>query len=91
MIHRRMFLRGLTVLALVVAVGACSSSGKNTSTAPPPVLLLALPVLHWVARPTNGSGPAQPTGVAIKVGLVCSCSGPFEVPVYRLKTSIRPG
>ena len=77
MIHRRMFLRGLSVLALVVAVGACSSSGKNASSGSTTSPSIGSSGTSSGSQSTNGSTPAQPTGVAIKVGLVCSCSGPF--------------
>jgi branched-chain amino acid transport system substrate-binding protein len=72
-IPRRKLFRGLGVLTICVAVAACSSSSKkstssNTTASSSP----ASPS----SAPSSTSG-GQATGAAIKVGVICSCSGPF--------------
>jgi branched-chain amino acid transport system substrate-binding protein len=49
-------------LAVVASVSACSSSGSSTSSSP---------------SANAGSTGAKAAGSPIKVGVICSCSGPF--------------
>ncbi len=70
MIPRRKLLCGVGALAMVAAVGACSSSSKSTSGS------------SSTSSPSgSASGSAQATGAPIKVGVVCSCSGPFGADI----------
>jgi branched-chain amino acid transport system substrate-binding protein len=58
------------VLAIALVAGACSSSSKSASS----------PTTTAV-KSTSGSAAPPATGAPIKVGLVCSCSGPFGVNI----------
>jgi branched-chain amino acid transport system substrate-binding protein len=87
-IRKQVLFRGLGALVLVAAVGACSSSSKHSSTSATTASTGATGSSGTSAgsatsQAPSGSTPAQPTGAPIKVGIVCSCSGPFggaEVP-----------
>ncbi len=67
---RRIVLRGVAAAAAVLAVSACSSSSKSSTAT-------------TAATPTSASGSqttsasSTPTGTPIKVGVVCSCTGPL--------------
>ena len=81
LISSRMLLCGVSGLAMVMAVGACSSSSSRSSSRPP--------ASSSGSRPTGPSTSVQATAAPIKVGVVCSCSGVFgpsfqaELDVYR--------
>jgi branched-chain amino acid transport system substrate-binding protein len=89
-IRKKMFFRGAGALALLVGVGACSSSSKSSSSSPTTAAAGSTGSTSGSSsgsssgsQPTSGSTPAQATGAPIKVAIVCSCSGPFggaEVP-----------
>lgn len=55
----------MVVAVVALAASACSSSSKNASTK-------STSSTSAAASPTNGA-----KGAAIKVGVVCTCSGPF--------------
>jgi branched-chain amino acid transport system substrate-binding protein len=60
-VRKRTFLGGVSALTVVLAMSACSSSSKPSASSPT----------------TSKTGATQATGVPIKVGLVCICSGAF--------------
>jgi branched-chain amino acid transport system substrate-binding protein len=64
-------LRGLCVIGVVAVVAACSSSKHSSSGSSPTSPSSA------GSQSSTGSSAAQATGAPIKVGVVCSCSGPF--------------
>lgn len=68
MTSRNRLLQGLSALAVLAVATACSSSGSGASPNGP--------ASSTVAAADTAGGPA-PSGSAIKVGLICSCSGPF--------------
>jgi branched-chain amino acid transport system substrate-binding protein len=62
-------LSGVALVALIVALAACSSSSKSSTSNS-----------TSATQSTTGStsvGATGTTGAPIKVGLICSCSGPF--------------
>lgn len=74
--HRKQkfFAVSAAITAMLLAVAGCgSSSHKATST---------------TVSSTTGSGGA-PTGSPIKIGVLCSCSGPFGAPVASAYTVIQ--
>lgn len=70
--------RAVATVALVAAVAACSSSSKQPSTSSS----------NPASSGTSG-GTRAPSGAPIKVGIICTCSGPFgganvpDVDVYK--------
>jgi len=68
-IPKRKVLSGVGALAMIVAVGACSSSSKSSSSS------------SSTSAPAGSSGSGQTTAAPIKVGVVCSCSGPFGADI----------
>ncbi len=68
---RRKLLSGVcAVTAVVIGAAACSSSSKSTSSNPTNGSSSS-------SQGTTGAAAASATGAPIKVGLICSCSGPF--------------
>ena len=72
--RRKTLLRAICALAAVMAVGACGSSGKKSATQSPPSNTATSAGSPATSAPTG----AQATGLPIKVGLICSCSGPLS-------------
>ncbi len=75
MIQRRKFTSGVGAVALVIAIGACSSSSKNATSATTTANTTTGNSTGNAASATTSS--ATTSGAPITVGLVCSCSGPF--------------
>lgn len=73
--HRYRYARAVGVLALVVAAAACSSSSKPSASSTATGAGSSTSATSASAASTGASG--SPTGPPLKVGLLCSCSGPF--------------
>lgn len=76
---RKLLIRSIGVLALTAAVTACGSSGSSSSHNTP-------------ATPAGGaSAPssAKATGPSIKVGAICTCSGPLGASAVASGDTIR--
>ncbi len=69
MTHRRTLLRGIGALTVAFAVAACSSSSKSTSS----------PTSS--SQSSSGSSSVKASGAPIKVGVMCTCSGPFGADI----------
>lgn len=75
MVRKRRFVSIVSALTVILAVSACSSSSKSSTTSSTSATSSAT---------SSNTSAAQATGAPIKVGLICSCSGPFgtnTVPV----------
>jgi branched-chain amino acid transport system substrate-binding protein len=67
MISRRKILIGVAAaLAVVVSVSACSTSSNSSTSA---------------TAGSTGSGQNAATGSPVKIGVLCSCSGPFGTTI----------
>jgi branched-chain amino acid transport system substrate-binding protein len=78
MISLRRGLCGAAAVTLALTTAACSSSSKNTTS--------PTTASQSTSSPSSSTGSAsnggtQATGTPVKVGVICSCSGPFGATI----------
>lgn len=79
MISLRSGLCGAAVLTLALTTAACSSSSKNTAS--PTTGSQPTSSQSTGSASTAPAGSTQAAGTPIKVGVICSCSGPFGATI----------
>ena len=70
---KRMLVSSASVLAIVAALAACSSSNKSTSQQHQSDVEQSVVHQSGISRSVDGRGPDD--GTPIKVGMLCTCSG----------------
>ncbi len=81
MIRRKKLSYGASALATVLLVAACSSSSNHTTSN----TTTAAGSSATTTGSTSASSSAQATGAPIKIGMVCSCSGPFGANIIPVR------
>jgi branched-chain amino acid transport system substrate-binding protein len=81
---RRKLSYGACALAVGLLAAACSSSNKS-ATSSTTAGSTGGTASGSTSASTSGSSTAQATGAPIKVGLVCSCSGPFGTNIVPVR------